>query len=287
MAKPVPSGLPQNIFVSSAALLVNGVDVGLISGFKLSMKELTTPVNTDQLGKMVVNHFYVGHEATGECTFDEFTAQNMAKAFPQADLIVGGGTALLTFGKQVGYDYLSIAQTFTVIPTSDDTTYAGRHFKFWKMVFIGEASVEYGPDKKLVFKAKMQAYPDLTQPAGLWIGEFGDPTAGTLIPASHGSPVAGGGNVGNGTVTSIGVNDTFTKTETWTLTCIAAATNSGIFSVSGSVTGARGNATVGTSYVSNSITPSNSEIQFIINDGATDFAVGDSFTITTTAANYT
>lgn len=287
MAKPAISGLPQSIFVSSAALLVDGVDVGLISGLKISIKELTTPVSTDQLGKMVVNHFHVGDEATGECTFDEFTAQKMAYAFPQAALLENGGAARLSFGKQVGSDYLSIAKSFKIIPTSDDTANANRHFFFHKGVFMGEASVEYGPDKKLVFKAKMHFYPDVTQPSGMWVGYMGDNAVGSLVPASAGAATPGGSNVGNGTVSGISVNDTFTKSETWTLTCIHAVANGGLFSVSGSVTGARGVATVGSSYVSNNISPANSEIGFTINDGATDFAIGDTFTIVTTEANFT
>ena len=287
MAKPAISGLPQNIFVSSAALIVDGVDVGLVSGVKIDIKELTTEVMTDQLGKMKVNHFYVGNEISGECTFDEFTAVNMKKAFPQASLVTSGGVSKLMFGKQVGSDYYSLAKQFKIIPTSDDTTYLGRNFVFWKGVFVGEASAEYGPDKKLVFKSKMMFYPDVSQPSGMWLGYMGDPSAGSLVPASAAAAVAGGGNVGNGTVSSIGVNDTFTKTETWTLTCIHAAANSGLFSVVGSVTGARGVATVGSAYTSNVITPANSEISFTINDGATDFSVGDVFTIATTAANFT
>ena len=287
MAKPSVSGLPQNIFVSSAALLVDGVDVGLISGVKINLKELTTAVNTDQLGKMVANHFHVGDEATGECTFDEFTPAKMKKAFPQAELLVTGGAARLSFGKQVGSDYFSLAKEFKIIPTSDDVNYAGRQFVFHKGVFMGEATAEYGPDKKLVFKAKMHFYPDVSQPSGLWLGYFGDNAAGSLVPASAGSPVAGGSNVGNGTISSIFVSDNFTKTETWTLTCIHAAVNGGLFSVVGSVTGARGVATVGSAYVSNSITPANSEIGFTVNDGATDFAIGDTFTIATTQANFT
>lgn len=287
MAKPSISGLPQSIFVSSAALIVDGVDVGLISNVKISNKELTTAVNTDQLGKMVVNDFYVGHEASGECTFDEFTAVKMKKAFPQANLINNAGVYRLTFGKQIGYDYLSLAKEFVIIPTSDDTTYKGRNFKYWKGIFVGEAESEYGPDKKLVFKAKMKFYPDTTKPAGEWLGFFGDPAAGALVPSSAAAAVPGGGNVGNGTVTGISTTDGFTKTETWTLTCIAAVLNGGLFSVTGSVTGARGVATVGSAYASNVLVPANSEIFLTINDGATDFAVGDSFTIATTAAQYT
>lgn len=287
MAKPAISGLPSNILVSSAALVVNGADVGLISGVKITIKEQTTEVKSDQLGTMPANDYYVGHVATGECEFDEFTAMRMKLAFPQAQFLSSGGASRLTFGKQIGYDYYSLAQSFKIIPTSDDTSYSGRQFTFWKGVFMGEASIEYGPEKKLTFKAKMKFYPDVTQPAGLWLGYFGDAAAGSLVPASAASAVPGGSNTGNGTISGESVNDQFTKTETWTLTCIHAAANSGIFSVVGSVSGARGNATVGTAYHSNSITPSNSELSFTVNDGTSDFAIGDTFTIATTAANFT
>lgn len=66
------------------------------------------------------------------------------------------------------------------------------------------------------------------------------------------------------------------KTETWTITCTAAAANAGTFSVTGSVSGAQAAATVGVDY-------SNAFIAFTLMDGATDFIVGDSFTVTATA----
>lgn len=66
------------------------------------------------------------------------------------------------------------------------------------------------------------------------------------------------------------------KTETWTITCTAAAANGGTFSVSGSVSGAQANATVGTDYQA-------AGISFKLLDGATDFVVGDSFTVSATA----
>ena len=89
-----------------------------------------------------------------------------------------------------------------------------------------------------------------------------------------GAPTPGGSNVGDGTVTGVDTTPS-TVTETITLTCTATAADSGTFSVSGSVTGALPDATVGVPYTS-------SVISFTINDGATDFAVGDSFTIATT-----
>ena len=62
--------------------------------------------------------------------------------------------------------------------------------------------------------------------------------------------------------------------ETFQITCTAAATNGGTFSVVGSVSGSLGSATVGTPFTS-------SQLNFTINDGATDFIVGDKFVIST------
>lgn len=87
------------------------------------------------------------------------------------------------------------------------------------------------------------------------------------------APVAGA-NTGTGTVSNVATHPA-TVTETITLSCTAAAANGGTFSVSGSVSGALGSATVGTPFTS-------AVIDLLINDGATDFIVGDSFTIATT-----
>ncbi len=66
--------------------------------------------------------------------------------------------------------------------------------------------------------------------------------------------------------------DSSAVTEEWTITCTATSLDGGIFSVSGSVSGAQADATVGVAY-------SNSLIDFVINDGVTDFAISDEFTI--------
>ena len=78
---------------------------------------------------------------------------------------------------------------------------------------------------------------------------------------------------------SVVVYNGFTKTETITATCVTAVGAGGVFHVSGSISGARGLATVGVSFV----VP---EISFTIADGTPDFIIGDSFTVATVAANY-
>ena len=78
---------------------------------------------------------------------------------------------------------------------------------------------------------------------------------------------------GNGTCTAVSAGSASVY-ETWTLT----ATNATTFTVVGSVTGALGNATVGTPYVS-------TYINFTLTAGGTAFVAGDAFTITMTATN--
>lgn len=84
----------------------------------------------------------------------------------------------------------------------------------------------------------------------------------------------GGARTGNGTLSGLEASPS-AVTETWTLTCTAAAANGGTFSVVGSVSGAKASASVGVAY-------DNGLVKFTINDGAADFIVGDTFTIPVT-----
>lgn len=79
---------------------------------------------------------------------------------------------------------------------------------------------------------------------------------------------------GNGTMTGIEASPT-SVTETWTVTCTATAVDGGTFSVTGSVSGVKASATVGTPY-------DNGLLKFTISDGATDFILGDSFSVPVT-----
>lgn len=105
-------------------------------------------------------------------------------------------------------------------------------------------------------------YHNLLDKLRLWltgVGEAGTPTfSGT----------------GTGTMTNVSASSS-SVTETWTMTCTATATDGGTFSVSGSVSGAKADATVGIAY-------DNGLIAFTINDGTTDFALNDQFTVEVT-----
>ncbi len=97
--------------------------------------------------------------------------------------------------------------------------------------------------------------------------------------ASATEPVAGE-NIGGGTCGTVSVQDDYTLTENWTLTCTAEG--AGTFSVVGSVSGNVGDATVGVEFQY----PEDETymVKFTIADGSPDFAENDSFTFSTTAA---
>ncbi|SFA72834.1 hypothetical protein [Azotobacter beijerinckii] len=99
------------------------------------------------------------------------------------------------------------------------------------------------------------AHYNLLAAIRLFCGGFG--VLGTL----------GGTRTGTGTLAGLEASPA-SVTETRTLTCAAAAANGGTFSVVGSVSGAKANATVGAAY-------DNGLLKFTLADGATDFVVGD------------
>lgn len=96
---------------------------------------------------------------------------------------------------------------------------------------------------------------------------LGKVTAGS-VPTTG---TAGGSNVGDGTCTSV-TGGKYVKVGTYTLTCVEPHSNTGAFAVAGVNGEAIGAASVGIAFTS-------SEINFTLNDGATDFAAGDVFTI--------
>lgn len=99
----------------------------------------------------------------------------------------------------------------------------------------------------------------------------GQVTAGT-VPTTG---TADGGNTGNGTMTSV-TGGTKVKAGIYTLTCVTAAANAGTFSVEDPDGDSMPAATVGVAYT-------HDQLNFTLNDGATDFVVGDIFTVTVPA----
>ena len=101
---------------------------------------------------------------------------------------------------------------------------------------------------------------------------------GAIIRADNAPQVevtitADSNNTGDGNITNFGYNDDTAVTEVWTIECIDDS-NAGaeVFSVTGSVSGAKENAIVGQDY-------DNGIIKFRIEEGGTNFVNGDKFTI--------
>lgn len=121
-------------------------------------------------------------------------------------------------------------------------------------------------------------YPRVARKITLLSGE--NRTKGALlgkISKAVAAAVADGGNTGNGTVGSLTMGAK-AKIGTYTLTCIATATNGGTFSVIDPDGVRLKDAVVGVAYTS-------SGLNLTIADGGTDFAAGDKFTIAVSAGS--
>lgn len=95
---------------------------------------------------------------------------------------------------------------------------------------------------------------------------------GKLTASTVGAVTADGGNTGNG-VAGAATLGALAEIGTYTLTCITAATNAGVFEIkTPSGEQLADDLTVAVAYTSD-------HINLTIADGATDFAVGDKFTV--------
>lgn len=85
---------------------------------------------------------------------------------------------------------------------------------------------------------------------------------------------AGGGNTGDGAISGLALGAA-AQPGVYQIECIEAATNAGVFSVIGPDNDRKEDLTVAVAY-------DNGEIELTLADGAADFVVGDSFTVTVT-----
>ncbi|WP_321504049.1 head decoration protein [Breoghania sp.] len=98
----------------------------------------------------------------------------------------------------------------------------------------------------------------------------------STVTLTTAAAAAGAGNTGDGTLTlSDPAVTTAAKEGIYTVTCTEPAADGGTFNVEGPDGKSVGTAKVGTAFAK--------QIKFTIADGATDFAAGDSFTVTVTA----
>jgi len=269
---------PNNLELSPMRVKLAGVELGATLGnITIKPKYTLADLKADQFGSSVIDKRVSGFECTVEFEIAEIKDEaKWEKVFPHATLVGTAPNQRLIFASNLGDSARALAQLLTLHPLSMVDADLTQDYNFFLATATAESQIVYSPTEQSKLKIVLFIYPDFsTTPARYFA--FGDPAiVGTN--ASFLAAVPGGGNVGGGTVTGIAVNNANTKTETITLLAVTAVAAGGVFSISGSVSGPLGLATVGLAFVSGPIT-------FTINDGAPDFAVGDSFTIATTAAS--
>lgn len=270
---------PQYTELSPMRVNYKGVDLGgTLGNVKVTIEAMKAPILMDQLGKTEIDNVVSGHKFLVVTELTEIRLKdNWKVVFPWMNEVTSGGNKMMYADSQIGRKDTADAGVLILHPLSLVDADLSGDYKFFVATSEGKAEPTYGPEGQVKLSVSFKIYPDFTVvPQRFMI--HGDPTIG-LIAAIAAAAVAAGGNVGNGTVSAEVAYSGFTKTETITLTAVTAIANSGVFEVHGSISGPLGLATVGTNFVS-------PVISFLINDGATDFAVGDQFTIATTAANY-
>jgi hypothetical protein len=269
--------------LTPARITYDGVDLGgSLSNVKINVKYMKADIMADQLGKSVLDRVVSGIEATIETELTEIKNKATWKVvFPNADKVTSGPNSTIVWRSKIGSHDLDLAKVLIIHPLSAVNGNLAQDVKAPLAVASEESGFEYGPDKQATLKIVWNVYLDTSSnPAVLLI--YGDPSIG-IIPASAAAPVYVG--TGNGTVTAVApASDA--PTETISVLCLGDnGADTGIFSVSGSVSGPLGTATLpGTP--GGSVLFTSSVMSFTITDGTIDFVEGDLFTIAVTGANY-
>ncbi len=261
------------------------VDLGAtLKNVKITAKYMKAPLHMDQLGKTVVDRRTSGVEVSVETELAEVLNKDIWKVvFPHATEVSSGGQKSIVFQSQIGQKDQDIAGLLEIEPLSEASGAVVHKYTFFKAAAGAESGITKGPESQESLKIVWHILPDFSQqPARFFI--FGDPSIGLVAPVA-GTPTAGGGNTGNGTINSA-LATVEAITETLTVACVGTnGTHGGNFFVSGSMTGPIGLVELpGTP--GGSAHFSRGPISFNIVDGSTDFVVGDFFNIPTTGGNY-
>lgn len=268
---------PGNFELTPCRVTYGGVDLGGTDKVTVKIEEKLSPLVADQLGTTIIDQKVSGFKVTIETALDETQLKaNWKVVFPAHKLVTSGPNSSFYFDSQIGQSMAALAKQLILHPLSRVDGDKSHDFVVYLATAMPTTDLEFSATSQQKLKVSFEMYPDFTtQPPRFCL--YGDPAVG-LVNATASAAVAATGNVGNGTVGSITVNNGSTKTETITLLCLTAGASAN-FIVSGSTSGPLGEAT-------NGITFNAAPISFLITAGGTNFAYNDSFTIATVAANY-
>ena len=271
---------PSQMELTPVRVTFKGIDLGgTKKNATVSIEAMKAEIKADQLGDTTIDRRVSGHKFTVTTEITEFrNKDNWKVVFPWMAEVVSGGNKAMYASSQIGRSDLADAGVLLLHPLSlPDADFSG-DLKFYLAIAEGKSEIVYGPGEQITLKIVWNILPDTSVVPARFM--FHGDTAIGLVAATAGSPSFVG--TGNGTMTGVAVYSGITVTESIVATAVTAVANGGVFNVNGSVSGPLGLATVGIAFTSSNP----SVISFTINDGATDFIVGDAFTIATTAANY-
>lgn len=271
---------PGNFELSPCRVTLGGVDLGGTDKVTVKIEEKLAAVKADQLGDSIIDQKISGFKVTIETALDEtLLKSNWKVVFPAHALVTQAGQTGFYFDSQIGQSMAALSQLLVLHPLSKVNSDKSADINIYKATANPSTSIEFSSSDQQKLKVTFDVYPDFSVQPPRWMF-YGDPDVG-LENASAGAATAGTGNTGGGTVSSITVNNGATQTELITLLCLTPGSSAN-FSVAGSQSGPLGIAALGLSF-----TAYGDQIGFTVNDGSPDFALNDSFTIATTAANYT
>lgn len=271
---------PGYFELSPCRVTFGGVDLGGTDKVAVKIEEKLSPLKADQYGDSIIDQKVSGFKITVETALDETLLKaNWQVVFAAHKLVTQGQNTSFYFDSQIGQSMRALAKALVLHPLAKVDSDKSADINIYLATANPSTQIDYSSSEQQKLKVTFDVYPDFTTQPARWM-LYGDPAVG-LVDATAGAATAGTGNVGDGTVTNITVTNGATKTETISLLCLTAGASAN-FSVSGSQSGPLGIATNGITFNA----PGN-EISFLVNDGAVDFALNDSFTIATTAANYT
>lgn len=279
---------PLNIPLTPMRVTFNGVDLGgTTNQCAIHIEQHMVDMKVDQFGSSVIDKVVAGAKFSVKLVLAEVKNKaNWKVAFPSLHQ-VGTGPYAIYADMQVGDHMLPKAAQLLLHPLENANSDLSEDYLFYKATAMQVSEVKYGPEHQTGLSVEFTVYPDTgTVPARYML--HGDPGIG-LVAATAGSAVAGS-NTGNGTVGTIAVYNGVTKTETITITVLDGGGSGNDIKVSGSVSGILG---VGHLAQSNGSTlsfipasPTPQVISFVVTQGTVEFIAGDSFTIATTASNY-